>query len=67
MDQKKKMKNRILNDILRMCLMHHPKKWEEYLPLVESAYNNGYLECLNMGQFEALYGIATLLSVGVIQ
>ena len=36
--------------------MHQQRKWEEYLPLVEFAYNNGYQESLNMSPFEALYG-----------
>jgi hypothetical protein len=48
--------NRVLEDMLRMHVMHHPKKWEEYLPLVEFSYNNGYQECMKMSPFEALYG-----------
>lgn len=36
--------------------MHQKWKWEEYLPLVEFAYNNGYEESLRMSHFEALYG-----------
>jgi hypothetical protein len=36
--------------------MHRPKQWEEYLTLVEHAYNNGYQESLKMNLFEALYG-----------
>jgi hypothetical protein len=36
--------------------MHHPKKWEDYLPLVEFSYKNGYEESLKMSPFEALYG-----------
>jgi hypothetical protein len=31
-------------------------EWEEYLPLVEFTYNNGYQESLNMIMFEVLYG-----------
>ncbi|KAH9310002.1 hypothetical protein KI387_037913, partial [Taxus chinensis] len=31
-------------------------KWEEYLPLVEFAYNNTYHASLKMASFEALYG-----------
>ena len=31
-------------------------KWEEYLPQVEFAYNNGYRESFKMSLFEALYG-----------
>ncbi len=34
--------NNILEDMLRMCVMHQHWKWEEYLPLVEFTYNNGY-------------------------
>jgi hypothetical protein len=48
--------NQILEDMLRMHVMHHPKKWEDYLPLVEFAYNNDYQESLKMIPFEALYG-----------
>ncbi len=36
--------------------MHQPKKWEDYLPLVEFAYNNDYQESLKMSPFVALYG-----------
>ena len=46
----------MLEDKLRMHLMHQPKKWEDYLPLVEFAYNNGYQESLKMSPFEGLYG-----------
>jgi hypothetical protein len=47
---------RILEDLLRMHVMHQPKKWEDYLPLVEFSYNNGSQESLNMSPFESLYG-----------
>jgi hypothetical protein len=46
----------VLEDMLRMHVMHQPKKWEEYLPLIEFSYNNGYQESLRMIPFEALYG-----------
>jgi hypothetical protein len=39
-----------------MHVMHQPKKWEEYLPLVEFTYNNDCKESLKMSPFEALYG-----------
>lgn len=48
--------NKILEDMLRMYFMHQQRKWEEYMPLVEFAYNNGYLKYLKMSSFEALYG-----------
>jgi transposase InsO family protein len=48
--------NQVLEDMLSMHVMHDPNKWEDYLPLVEFAYNNGYQESLKMSPFEALYG-----------
>jgi hypothetical protein len=48
--------NQILEDMLRMHVMHQPKKWEDYLPLVEFTYNNGYQASLKMSPFEVLYG-----------
>jgi len=39
-----------------MYVMHQQHNWEEYLPLVELVYNNGYQESLRMSPFEALYG-----------
>ena len=48
--------NQILEDILRMYVMQHPTKWEDYLHLGEFSYNNGYRESLKMSPFEALYG-----------
>jgi hypothetical protein len=47
--------NKIVEYMLRMHAMHQPKKWEDYLPLVEFSYNNGYQESLKMSHFEALY------------
>ena len=48
--------NMTLEDMLRMYAMHQQQKWEECLPMVEFAYNNGYQESLRMSRFEALYG-----------
>jgi hypothetical protein len=48
--------NQILEDMLSMHVMHQPKKWEDYLPLVEFTYNNGYQASLKMSPFEVLYG-----------
>jgi len=42
--------------MLRMQVMHQPKKWEEYLPLVYISYKNGYHKSMKMSPFEALYG-----------
>jgi hypothetical protein len=46
--------NQVLEDMLRMDVMHQPKKWEYYLPLVEFAYNNSYEASLKMSPFEVL-------------
>ena len=39
-----------------MYVMHRPHQWEDYLQLVEVAYNNGYQTSLKMSPFDTLYG-----------
>ena len=39
-----------------MYVMNNPMKWEDYLHLTESAYNNGYQASAKMSPFEVLYG-----------
>jgi hypothetical protein len=48
--------NRVIEDIMRMYVMDKPSRWEDYLHLVEFAYNNGYHASLKMSPFEELYG-----------
>ncbi|KAH9303245.1 hypothetical protein KI387_014828, partial [Taxus chinensis] len=48
--------NQVLEDMLQIYCMDQQYKWEEYLPLVEFAYNNTYHSSLKMAPFEALYG-----------
>eukprot|EP00253_Pinus_taeda_P020615 PITA_20615 len=48
--------NQILEDMLRMYVMDQQKRWEEFLPLVEFAYNNSYQSSIKMAPFEFLYG-----------
>ena len=48
--------NQVLEDMLRMYVMEKPTKWEDYLHLVEFAYNNGQQASLGMSPYEALYG-----------
>jgi hypothetical protein len=43
--------------MLKMYVMEQPSKWEDYIHLVEFAYNNGYQASLKMSPFEALYGM----------
>ena len=47
--------NQIVEDMLRMYVRMKPTKWEEYLHLVEFAYNNGYQTMTKMSPFEVLY------------
>lgn len=48
--------NQVLEDMLRMYVMDQQSCWEEYLHLVEFAYNNGYHSSIGMAPFQALYG-----------
>ena len=48
--------NQILEDMLRMYVMNQPKKWEEYLHLVEFAYNNHFQASAKLSPFEIIYG-----------
>ena len=49
--------NQVIEDMLRMYVMDKPSKWEDYLHVVEFAYNNEYQTFLKRSSFEALYGI----------
>jgi hypothetical protein len=55
-DSQTERTNRIVEDMLWMYVMDFPTKWEEYLHLVEFAYNNGYHTSLKMSPFEVMYG-----------
>ena len=46
----------MLEDMLRMYVMDKPSKWEDYLHLVEFAYNNGQQASLGMSPYKDLYG-----------
>ena len=48
--------NRILEDLLRACVLDFGGSWENYLHLVEFSYNNSYQASIGMAPFEALYG-----------
>lgn len=48
--------NKILEDMLQMYVMDQQKRWEEFLPLMEFAYNNSYQSSIKMAPFEFLYG-----------
>jgi hypothetical protein len=42
--------------MLLMYVMDQQKHWEEFLPLVEFAYNNSYQSTIKMALFKLLYG-----------
>ena len=54
-DGQRERVNKVIEDILRMYVMDKPSRQEDYLHLVEFAYNNGYQASLKMSPFEALY------------
>ncbi|KAJ8751882.1 hypothetical protein K2173_026086 [Erythroxylum novogranatense] len=45
-----------VEDILRACVLEFRGAWDQYLPLVEFAYNNQYQSSIDMAPYEALYG-----------
>jgi hypothetical protein len=48
--------NKILEYMLRACVMDYPSSWDKNLPWAEFSYNNIYQESLKKAPFEALYG-----------
>ena len=46
---------RVLEDMLRACVLDHQSSWEEHFPLVEFSYNNSYQASIQMAPYEALY------------
>ena len=42
--------------MLRACALDFGGFWDDYLPLVEFAYNNNYQATIGMPPYEALYG-----------
>ena len=48
--------NQVLEDLLRMYVKEQLGKWEDYLHLVEFAYNNHYHASARYSPFEILYG-----------
>ncbi|KAA3455852.1 Transposon Ty3-G Gag-Pol polyprotein [Gossypium australe] len=46
----------ILEDMLRCCILEFNGSWEQYLPLIEFAYNNSFQTSIKMAPYKALYG-----------
>ena len=47
--------NQIIEDMLYMFVRTKPNKWEDYIHLVEFAYNNGYQTLAKLRPFKILY------------
>ncbi|MCO5559340.1 hypothetical protein L7F22_012937 [Adiantum nelumboides] len=48
--------NQVIEDILKVYYSQEPRKWVQYLPLVEYAYNSFDHRSIGMSPFKALYG-----------
>ena len=46
----------VLEDMLKASVLDFGGSWNQYLPLIEFAYNNSYQSTISMSLFEALYG-----------
>ena len=55
-DRQTEQVNQALEDMLRMYVKNQLGKWEDYIHLVEFAYNNNYQSSLKISPFEVLYG-----------
>jgi len=44
--------NRILEDLLHICIFDFGGSWEDHLPLVEFSYNNSFQSSIDMAPFE---------------
>ena len=55
-DGQTKRVNQVLENLLRMYVKDQLGKWEDYLHLVEFAYNNNYQASARFSPFKILYG-----------
>lgn len=46
----------ILEDMLSACVLEFRDNWDDFLPLIEFAYNNSFQASIGMAPYEALYG-----------
>ncbi|WMV33290.1 hypothetical protein MTR67_026675 [Solanum verrucosum] len=54
-DRKVEKNIKILEDMLRACVIDFKGNWDDHLPLIEFVYNNSYLYSIQMAPYEALY------------
>ncbi|WVZ70482.1 hypothetical protein U9M48_019146 [Paspalum notatum var. saurae] len=48
--------NKLLEDLLRACVLTYGPNWKDSLPFAEFSYNNNYQASIGMSPFQALYG-----------
>jgi transposase InsO family protein len=48
--------NKVLEDLLRACVLTFDSSWESSLPYAEFSYNNSHQASIKMSLFEAFYG-----------
>jgi hypothetical protein len=48
--------NKVLEDMLRACVLQHGSSWDKSLPYAKFSYDNIYQASLKMLPFKALYG-----------
>ncbi|MCO5578432.1 hypothetical protein L7F22_032274 [Adiantum nelumboides] len=58
--------NQILEEMLRHYIQNRLASWEEYLPLVEFAYNNAPHSVIGMTPFQAAYGHTPLVPTNFV-
>lgn len=46
--------NKVLEDLLRACILDFDGSWKDHIYLVEFAYNNSFQTSIEMTPFEAL-------------
>ena len=62
-DRQTEWKKQIVEDILHMYVITKQSKWEDYLHLVEFAYNNGYKTSTKLSPFEVLFDIKCITPI----
>ena len=48
---------KVLEDMLRGCVMEFLGSWDKYIPLMEFANNNSFQSSIGMAPYEVLYGL----------
>ena len=55
-DGQTKRVNKVLEDLLRACVLTFDRSWESSLPFTKFSYNNSHQASIKMSPYKALYG-----------